>query len=209
MNDREQILTRLRVQQRPGDHPAPFPSLRRFDDLAGRFSESLTAGLGEVHRVDGPAAALDRLGGLLVELDAHKVAANAAPLLDGIDLARRWPGIQWAVAGRDNDSASFRAFCAAADAGISGADAALAETGTVVISSGPGRSRYAPLLPPVHIALVAASSLTADFFTWTAARGRAMPANVTLVSGPSKSADIEQTLAIGVHGPKRLIVILY
>jgi L-lactate dehydrogenase complex protein LldG len=103
---------------------------------------------------------------------------------------------------------AWRDFCAGADAGLTAVDAALAETGSLVVSSGPGRSRMVSLLPPVHIALVPASSLTPDLFTWTAARGQAVPAALTLISGPSKTADIEQTLAIGVHGPKRLIVIL-
>ena len=94
------------------------------------------------------------------------------------------------------------------DAGIT-SGRAVGRTGTVVISSGPGKSRLVPLLPPVHIALASTSSLTTDLFTWTAARGQAMPSSLTLVSGPSKTADIEQTMAIGVHGPKRLIVILY
>jgi L-lactate dehydrogenase complex protein LldG len=66
----------------------------------------------------------------------------------------------------------------------------------------------ATLLPPIHIALVSSGQLTADLFTWTAARRGRLPANVVLISGPSKSADIERTLAVGVHGPKRLIVVL-
>jgi len=65
------------------------------------------------------------------------------------------------------------------------------------------------LLPPVHIALVAAGCLTSDILTWAAARPGDLPASVTAISGPSKTADIEQTLAIGMHGPKRVIVILY
>ena len=98
---------------------------------------------------------------------------------------------------------------------MSGVDAALAETGTVVVSSGPGRSRLTTLLPPVHLALAPTSSLTNDIFTlvktstWRAARGGEMPAAMTLISGPSKTADIEQTMAIGVDGPKRFIVVLY
>ncbi len=103
----------------------------------------------------------------------------------------------------------LRAFCAGADAGLTGADAALAETGTLVVSSGPGRSRLVSLLPAVHIALVPTACLTADLFTWTASRGGGMPASITLISGPSKTADIEQVMAIGVHGPKRLVVILF
>lgn len=207
MTDRDQILTALRQQVRAVDHPPAWQSRRQFDDLAERFTASLTAGHGEVHRASSLDEALEILGQVLAGLGAKQVAANAEPPLDGVDLAGRWPHIEWRVAGQGDDD--LRAFCAAADAGISGADAALAETGTIVISSGPGKSRLVPLLPPVHIALAAAPSLTADLFTWTAARSGAMPANVTLISGPSKTADIEQTMAIGVHGPKRLIVILY
>ncbi len=93
--------------------------------------------------------------------------------------------------------------------GLSGAEGALAETGTVIVASGPGKSRLATLLPPVHLALVSASQLYADIFAWTAARRGELPANLTLISGPSKTADIEQTLAVGVHGPKQMIAVLY
>jgi L-lactate dehydrogenase complex protein LldG len=207
MTDRDQILAALRQQARTADHPPAWQSRRQFNDLSERFAASLTAGHGEVHRSGSLDEALKTLGDVLAGLGAQKVAANAEPPLDDIDLAGRWPEIEWRVAGQGDDD--LRTFCAAADAGISGADAALAETGSIVISSGPGKSRLVPLLPPVHIVLAPTSRLTTDLFTWTAARGDAMPANVTLVSGPSKTADIEQTMAIGVHGPKRLIVILY
>jgi L-lactate dehydrogenase complex protein LldG len=71
----------------------------------------------------------------------------------------------------------------------------------------------ATLLPPLHVALVPATRLTTDIFSWRAARTAStvsqVPANITLVSGPSKTADIEQTLAVGMHGPRRLVVLLY
>lgn len=207
MTDRDRILTTLRQQMRTADHPRAWETRRQFDDLALRFDASLTAAHGEVQRAGSLYEALDLLGHVLAGLGAERVAVNAEPPLDSVDLAGRWPHIEWRMAGQEGDD--LRAFCAAADAGVTGVDAVLAETGTVAISSGPGRSRMAPLLPPVHIALAPASKLTADLFTWTAARSGAMPANVTLISGPSKTADIEQTMAIGVHGPKRLIVILY
>ncbi len=133
--------------------------------------------------------------------------ANAEPLLLELDLPQRYPEIEWHIVGQTGED--LRAFCTSADVGLSSADAALAETGTVVISSGPGRSRLATLLPPVHIALVPTTCLTTDIFTWTAARQGALPSALTLITGPSKTADIEQTLAIGVHGPKRFMVILY
>jgi len=207
MTDRDQILTTLRQQARAVAHPPAWQSRRRFDDLAERFDASLTASHGEVHRAGSLDEALDLLGHVLAGLGAERVAVNAEPPLDSVDLAGRWPQIEWRVAGQEGDD--LRDFCAAADVGATGVVAALAETGTIVVSSGPGRSRLVPLLPPVHIALAPASSLTRDLFTWTAGRGGAMPSSVTLISGPSKTADIEQTMAIGVHGPKRLIVILY
>ncbi|MCS6844326.1 MAG: lactate utilization protein [Caldilineales bacterium] len=153
------------------------------------------------------AEALDLLDRLLADLAVRRAVVNAEPPLSDLDLAGRWPAIAWHVVGRT--AGDLRAFCAAADVGLSMADAALAETGTVVVSSGPGKSRLATLLPPVHIALVPATRLTADLFTWTAGRTVPLPANVVLISGPSKTADIEQTMAIGVHGPKRFIAVLY
>lgn len=207
MSDRDHILTILRQQERAVKHPPAWQSRRQFDDLAARFTAALTAAHGEVHRASSLVEALDVLGRTLIGLNAQQVAVNVEPPLDGIDLAGRWPAIQWHIV--DQTPGDLRAFCAAADVGVTGVDAALAETGAIVVSSGPGRSRLAPLLPPVHIALAPASRLTTDLFTWTAARGGAMPASLTLISGPSKTADIEQTMAIGVHGPKRLIVILY
>ena len=155
MTDREQILASLRKQERAVTHPPAWETRRHFDDLAERFTASLTAGAGEVHRAASLAEALDILGQLLAELPARQVAVNAEPPLDGIDLAARWPDIEWLVTGPS--STDLRAFCAAADAGITGVDAALAETGTIVVSSGPGKSRLVSLLPPVHIALVPTS----------------------------------------------------
>jgi len=207
MSDRDQILAALRQQLRTVEHPSAWQSRRQFDDLAERFCTALTAAHGEVHRAGTLDAALATLGAVLAGLAVRQAALNAEPPLADVDLAGRWPEIQWRVAGEDDED--LRAFCAAADAGITGVDALLAETGTIVVSSGPGKSRLTPLLPPVHIALAPASRLTTDLFTWTAGRRGDLPANVTLISGPSKTADIEQTMAIGVHGPKRLIVILY
>ena len=66
------------------------------------------------------------------------------------------------------------------------------------------------LLPPIHIALVEEDSIRDNLAELMAAQGWAMrmPTNIVVVSGPSKTADIEQTLAFGVHGPKELIVLV-
>lgn len=210
MSAREEILNRLRSCGREVSHPAAWRSRRQFDDLAERFTIALTAAKGELHRAVDLASALAQLDRLLVELDANRVVANTLTWGNGksLNFASRWPSITWHLAGCETGE-TFRAHCATADVGISGADAALAETGSVVISSGPGYSRLVSLLPPVYIALVATSQLTTDLFTWTAARLEPPPAALTIISGPSKTADIEQTMAIGVHGPRRFIVVLY
>lgn len=203
---REDIMQTLRARGRvPEDHPPAWESRRQFDDLAERFTTSLSAVAGEVFRAESLDAALETLGTLLKE--ARSVVANDEPPLSDLDLPARWPGVTWHIVGRTDGD--LRAFCAGADVGLSSADAALAETGSVVVSAGPGKSRLATLLPPVHIALVPESRLTQDLFTWAAARAGELPASRTIISGPSKTADIEQVLAIGVHGPKRFIVILY
>lgn len=206
MNAREAILARLRTWDRDQSLPPAWRSRRHFEDLAVRFAESLTKAGGEVYRAASLAAALDRLDDLLEELEVRRAVMNFESPLRDLDLLGRWPGVEWHLVGQTQGD--LRSFCAGADVGLSGAQGALAETGTVVVESGPGKSRLATLLPPIHIALVSESLLTTDLFTWVAAR-QAQPTAVTLISGPSKTADIEQTLAIGVHGPKRMIVVLY
>jgi len=205
---REKILTRLRTQRRDVETPPPvWRSRRHFDDLAARFSEALIKVHGEATRAESWNDALDRLAETLQALNARCIVVNDEPLLSEMDWAGHWPELTWHMVGRT--AGDLRAFCTSADVGLSTAEAALAETGSIVVTSGPGKSRLATLLPPVHIALVPISRLTTDIFTWAAQRQGSLPAAMTIISGPSKTADIEQTMAIGVHGPKRFIVILY
>lgn len=207
MEARTEILQRLRSRSR-FEKPTPrWRSQREFDDLASRFTEVLTAAEGEVYRArtfEGVLVLLDRI---LEEVGARNLVVNSCLGLDREDLSSRWSHRKIHFVGES--SGDLRAFCSSADVGLSGVDGALAETGTIIVSSGPGRSRLATLLPPLHIALVPLSVLVTDIFTWVTARDKTLPSNIMLISGPSKTADIEQTLAIGVHGPKRLVVLLY
>ncbi|MCB0191084.1 MAG: lactate utilization protein [Anaerolineae bacterium] len=207
MSARDQILSQLKRNEQPAEHPGPWRSRRNFADLAERFTDTLNAGKGEVFRAASYEEALDQIDTILHELQAKRVVVNDTAPLEGMDVKERWPDFEWFTAGKSEGD--IKSFCADADVGLSGADAALAETGSVIISSGPGKSRLATLLPPVHLAIVPTSILTSDILTWTAARQGKPGANMVLVSGPSKTADIEQVLAIGVHGPKRFIVVLY
>lgn len=96
------------------------------------------------------------------------------------------------------------------EAGFTSTIGGVAETGGLLLEPGPDEPRLLSLVPPMHIALLRASTIQDSL--WSAIRdlgwGKGPGANSLLISGPSKTADIEQTLAYGVHGPKRLIVIL-
>lgn len=113
------------------------------------------------------------------------------------------------VAGACTGSAPLRQQ-AEADVGVTGCHAAIAETGSLALLSGPGSSRTVSLLPPLHVALVRPRDLClsmGDFFESNAAQ-IAQASSCTFVTGPSRTADIELSLTIGVHGPGRVVVIL-
>jgi len=96
------------------------------------------------------------------------------------------------------------------DVGISRAQAAIAETGTLVLDSTYERHRLVSLVPSVHIAIINASSIVetlSDALTLLQKDKEISPA-ITFITGPSRTADIELTLAIGVHGPQELFVIV-
>ena len=85
---------------------------------------------------------------------------------------------------------------------------AVAETGTIVCTSAGGRAVQAGLLPAHHVAIVRRERIFDTLDDLFAAVASAPPTNLTLVTGPSRTADIELTLAIGVHGPERLDIIV-
>ena len=96
------------------------------------------------------------------------------------------------------------------DAGITSAAGAIAETGALILWPTEQEPRLMSIVPPLHIAVLKADTIHNSLLevmqkeNWPAK----MPSNVVLVSGPSKTADIEMTLAFGVHGPKELIVLI-
>jgi L-lactate utilization protein LutC len=101
--------------------------------------------------------------------------------------------------------------------GLTGVEAAFASTGSIVVRSGPGTSRAASLLPLHHVALVPLSRLYPSAEGWLAETRNAgsladfirASANLAVISGPSKSADIEGVLTLGVHGPQFLHAIVF
>ena len=130
---------------------------------------------------------------------------------DGGALAAAWPGGAPALVPYDEPVERFKdALFHRVDAGFTSTRAGVAETGGLLLEPGPREPRLLSLVPPLHLALLRASTLHDTL--WSAVRalgwGKAPSPNALLISGPSKTADIEQTLAYGVHGPKRLVVVL-
>lgn len=140
------------------------------------------------------------------------------------DLDRRLPGLTDALqdrgftlrSPRDMSQDDDRTAMAAIRIGVTSVQAAFAATGSLLMRAEPGRSRVASLLPYHHLALVPEEALWPNVEAWMAGqheqgnlehfvRGSA---NLTLISGPSKSADIESKLTLGVHGPRHLHVVI-
>jgi L-lactate dehydrogenase complex protein LldG len=97
--------------------------------------------------------------------------------------------------------------------GVSHAFGAVAESGTLMLLSGPENPTTLNFLPDTHVVIVAAGDIAGDYETlWQRLREKygagAMPRTVNLITGPSRSADIGQTLILGAHGPRRLHVIV-
>jgi L-lactate dehydrogenase complex protein LldG len=110
----------------------------------------------------------------------------------------------------DTGSDDFVQYAIHAGMGISGVDYALADTGSLVVISAPGRARSASLVPPIHVALVKPEEVLADLndlFPLLKERGTLSSA-IAFITGPSRTADIEMTLVVGVHGPQELHVIM-
>ncbi len=105
---------------------------------------------------------------------------------------------------------SFKERIFAVDAAVTTAAGAVADTGALILRPTRAEPRLMSLVPPVHIAVLAAEAIHPSLSEamqdgrWSAD----MPTNLLLISGPSKTADIELTLAFGVHGPKELIVFI-
>ena len=109
----------------------------------------------------------------------------------------------------------LRQLVATAEMGITGADYAIAETGSVVLLPRKGLSRLVSLVPPIHVAIVRPGEVLEgldDFFILRRLAyheaGGDMDRYINFITGPSRTADIEQTLVIGVHGPKEAHLVL-
>ncbi len=216
---RDEVLRRVRAAVSPrapfagtvsgaksADDLVPVTRLAPDEDLVARFSTELERVKGELHQAADPADALLQLGALL-----RAKQTTQASVWDDLPLT----GVPALLAHLNiRTSTSENRSVAASEAGITGCQYAIATTGTLVLANGAARSRQASLLPPHHIALVTRSQLIPrleDWVTRVRADGATLfdhSSNVTLITGRSRTSDIEFVPVFGVHGPLELHVIL-
>lgn len=207
---REQILQRVRAAlgRTAGQGIAEPPPVRlRIPETDA--DARLTGMLRCVEALAGKAARAattqDACAYVREVLGARSAVASNAPFLREcgiVDLA----GVQSGFTG----AADLRTVCATADVGITSADYALADTGTLVMLSSLQEARLISLLPPVHIAVVPKERVLSgldELFT-ILPHPAEQTSSMVLITGPSRTADIEQILVRGVHGPGEIHVVV-
>jgi L-lactate dehydrogenase complex protein LldG len=216
---RTAILDRVRHAQRTGRIPvATGVAVAQPVRAAGSDSSASDAGpkpCATNEYVERFRAELAALGvESFVESSADEVHARVKAIVGGRSVlawdARQLPyDVDRVLAGAARGS-SQRDAQAAAQIGVTGCDAAIAETGSLVLLSGGGKPRTASLLPPIHLAIVRETDLRGSIGEFFSERALdiADAACCTIVTGPSRTADIELTLTLGVHGPGQVIVVI-
>lgn len=212
---REEFLSNIRRSLTPStdaklrDLPPPTSSeilriTREDEDLPAVFARRATAMGMNVHRA--PMASLaSTIQSLLTSLNAKRIVLDI-PAYPIADLIREAIGDGQEIIDPvkvKNLDAQFDC-----DVGITSVVSAVAETGTLVLASDMHRSRGTFLIPPVHIAVIFESHIVPDMIDLWPVTLRGVHRALTLVSGPSKTADIEGILITGVHGPKAVHVIV-
>ena len=193
------------------------------EDLAARLQRELEGVGGSVARVKHVAEAAQYITRLAEEKGAEVVVRWQSDLLDtleiddalhagGADVHTAAPTSEDDAAGRRQD---VRDLLARADLGLSGVDAVIAETGTLMLTAQPGQMRGVSLLPPVHVAVARTDQVVATFadaLRTVQQAGQDVQQNLTscisFVTGPSRTGDIELKLTVGVHGPGELHLVL-
>jgi L-lactate dehydrogenase complex protein LldG len=160
--------------------------------LVNQFKENLESVSGHCYLVHGKTEMAQVVTEIINKLRAQRIAISDAPEL-----------AEFGVIPSRDEIFSF-------DVGITTAQAAIAETGTLVLDSSCERHRLVSVVPPVHIAILPASRICATLSEALAKlqNGKEISPTITFITGPSRTADIELTLTIGVHGPQELYVII-
>jgi L-lactate utilization protein LutC len=199
-------------------------SRERSGELLAALEESATRAGCIARRVESLSAASEYVLGVVEEHHAGAVVQTGHPVLQDIGLAQTLgrAGIELFGTGSDGMSGGvvgekerqdLREKTLEAGVGVTGVDYAVAETGSAVVIARPGIARLASLLPPVHVAVVRSGQVLAGMDELFTLRRRDLLRNpgrdyMNIISGPSRSADIEYTIVTGVHGPGEVHMVL-
>jgi L-lactate dehydrogenase complex protein LldG len=204
-----------RVGLVPVPEQAGYLGLRPGEDAAARLAAEVDAVGGTAFRVADLAAARELLANWLDEFEVRSALTWEHDLLVRLGLAALLAEhgivehshrtlVEMPEEGR-------RLSILACDIGITSCDWAIAETGTLMVCSRPGQERVASLLPPVYFSIVEREQIVPDLIDAIGSVRTAdgtLPSNITLITGPSKTGDIELELTTGVHGPGKWRVIV-
>ena len=214
-----QAVARATLPESATHHPGRFdwhtgdPS--DAEALVARFTRELEPLGGAVHRVGSAADAAAWMTGFAARIGVTTALAWDEDAIGVVGLmsalARAGVGVADHTLPDEPSAREARlADLERCELGVTGADHGLADTGSLVLVNGPGRGRLASLLPPVHVAVLPVTRLVWSLSDALAASPQLATSgsNLVVITGPSRTADIEMTLTRGVHGPRELHVVL-
>ena len=219
---RDIILGRLKnaLPQRAYKAQAPNGALEpRWIEPATSW-ESLFNKLASLSAVVGIARAKGEVQRFLEQLtkknQVKKAILTSDPLLERADIAHLLQGMGVMVQKIPSTGPGHVEACSKADLGVTAADAIVDESGSLILRAAQGSERAPSLLPPVHMAVIDSKNrvarvrdLVGVLRKWgVESPERILPSAVYLITGPSRTADIEFTLILGAHGPKALYVLI-
>jgi len=177
-----------------------------MSDRVDLFGRELKAVGGVLHRVASEDEAAATVRSILKERGVQSVVRTPNAVFDLGD------ELEVTIIGSPSDAderAGQRAAVFAAGAGLTWANYGVADTGSLALLAAPDNERSVSLLPPIHIALLRAEDVVAEIGAlFDEIQEQEPPSALTLITGPSRTGDIELTLTIGVHGPGELHVVL-
>jgi L-lactate dehydrogenase complex protein LldG len=189
-----------------------------LNDLVACFTREAAEVGAQIHRTPSGNEATERIADICASKGVGEVALSGAELFTELNLSSALAACGLSTFGTSEPSGSEHeeliARLANCEAGVTAADFAIAETGTIVLSSEEQNALLVSLLPPVHIAVLRSSQIMASLGEVISKlheerMGRIDACrSVSFITGPSRTSDVELVLSIGVHGPKELYVII-
>lgn len=224
MTEREKMLARLREalavpappsteRDRHGAHPAPAaharawlpPVGRPFDEQLAAFRQNAASLRTDFHVLNNRAGLQARLLELREAEGWKKIASHTGELTDLVLPALGVPVLK-------TDSGYDANELEKCDAGITECDALVAQTGSVLVTNRSAGGRALSVLPPHHVVLARREQLARDlpaaFEILRHKYGADFPSMISFITGPSRTGDIERTLVLGAHGPKKMTIFL-